>query len=316
MSSSPGAGWRASVSATGGSAGSPTSGRPKKAEAYRRRFGAGELRVCDVASLKPADLPPGADLAWASFPCQDLSLAGAGAGLSGARSGTFHAFWDLMEELRAARGRAGKRGGRDHVPRRARLRDDPRAHGDGGVSIRAGGARCGPLAAAVEAAAFVVGTRDPAATGELGFGHTRALVEAHAALDPCLRERWIWWPLTPPPARTLQLRDVLEADAREWHSADQTRHILSLMSDRNRRKVESAKPGSVGTVYRRTRAGRQRAEVAFRRDLGLPADAGGRVEPADGAGGGTARGAHAIAHGARGGAADGRARRLSVAAPL
>ena len=44
---------------------------------------------------------------------------------------------------------------------------------------------------------------------------------------------------------------------------DLTRHILSLMSDRNRRKVESAKPGSVGTVYRRTREGRQRAEARF-----------------------------------------------------
>jgi site-specific DNA-cytosine methylase len=53
----------------------------------------------------PADLPGTADLAWASFPCQDLSLAGAGAGLKGDRSGTFWPFWKLMKAL-TAKGRA------------------------------------------------------------------------------------------------------------------------------------------------------------------------------------------------------------------
>jgi DNA (cytosine-5)-methyltransferase 1 len=42
-----------------------------------------------VGKLKTSDLPGFADLAWASFPCQDLSLAGGGAGLRGDRSGTF-----------------------------------------------------------------------------------------------------------------------------------------------------------------------------------------------------------------------------------
>jgi DNA (cytosine-5)-methyltransferase 1 len=46
-----------------------------------------------------AELPGVADLAWASFPCQDLSLAGGGAGLKGDRSGTFWPFWKLMKTL-------------------------------------------------------------------------------------------------------------------------------------------------------------------------------------------------------------------------
>ena len=46
-----------------------------------------------------------ADLAWASFPCQDLSLAGAGAGLDGARSGAFWGFCSAMRAL-VAEGRA------------------------------------------------------------------------------------------------------------------------------------------------------------------------------------------------------------------
>ncbi len=62
----------------------------KKAAAYRRAFGDGtrqscpELVVADVAKLKPSEVKGHADLAWASFPCQDLSLAGNGAGSAAA----------------------------------------------------------------------------------------------------------------------------------------------------------------------------------------------------------------------------------------
>jgi len=235
----------------------------KKAEAYTRRFGGEELRICDIASLTAADMPAGADLAWASFPCQDLSLAGAGAGLSGARSGTFHVFWALVEAL-APRvvvlenvvGAITSHGGRDFATILGRM--------------AAAGYRFGPVVLDAvhwlpqsRPRLFVIGTRATVAKGEPGFGHTRSLVDVHAALDPCLRERWIWWQLPAPPARTIALHDLLEDDAREWHSASQTRHLLSLMTDRHRRKVEAAPPGSVGTVYRRTRAGRQRAEVRF-----------------------------------------------------
>ena len=72
----------------------------KKAASYRANFhGAPELAVCDVASLSARDLPGTPTLVWASFPCQDLSLAGARAGLRGNRSGTFHPFWRLIECL-------------------------------------------------------------------------------------------------------------------------------------------------------------------------------------------------------------------------
>ena len=71
----------------------------KKAAAYATNWGDEHLRVTDVASLTTAHLPRHADLAWASFPCQDLSLAGSGAGLKGKRSGTFWSFWRLMMGL-------------------------------------------------------------------------------------------------------------------------------------------------------------------------------------------------------------------------
>jgi site-specific DNA-cytosine methylase len=55
--------------------------------------GGGHLKIDDIANIKLEDLSGHVDLAWASFPCQDLSLAGSRAGLKGERSGTFWPFW-------------------------------------------------------------------------------------------------------------------------------------------------------------------------------------------------------------------------------
>src|ERR1039458_3708741 len=71
----------------------------KKAAAYRAYFGGSELRVCSIADLTTSDLPGTPTLVWGSFPCQDLSLAGNGAGLAGERSGTFKPFWKLMRGM-------------------------------------------------------------------------------------------------------------------------------------------------------------------------------------------------------------------------
>src|SRR5882724_3971633 len=71
----------------------------KKAASYEAYFGCDGLKVDDVANLSIEDLPGVPALMWASFPCQDLSLAGSGAGLKGKRSGTFHVFWKLVHEM-------------------------------------------------------------------------------------------------------------------------------------------------------------------------------------------------------------------------
>jgi len=72
---------------------------PKKSAAYRRNWRDAVFKTGDVRALTTDDLPGTVDLTWASFPCQDLSLAGGGAGLQGDRSGTFWPFWNLMKGL-------------------------------------------------------------------------------------------------------------------------------------------------------------------------------------------------------------------------
>jgi len=55
----------------------------------------------DVSEVNGADLPP-ADVITYGFPCQDLSVAGARAGLDGDRSNLFFQAVRIIKEMRAA----------------------------------------------------------------------------------------------------------------------------------------------------------------------------------------------------------------------
>jgi DNA (cytosine-5)-methyltransferase 1 len=85
-----------------------------KARSYAANLGDDGLMIGDVASLTTADPPGRADLAHASPPCQDVSLAGDRAGLDGARSGAFWPFMNLMLCLRGE-GRAPRMIGIENV---------------------------------------------------------------------------------------------------------------------------------------------------------------------------------------------------------
>ena len=70
---------------------------------------ASEIHVGDTTKLNGVELPP-VDIICGGSPCQDLSVAGARAGLAGARSGLFMEQVRLVKEMRNAdeqRGRAG-----------------------------------------------------------------------------------------------------------------------------------------------------------------------------------------------------------------
>lgn len=258
----------------------------KKGETYRENWGAQELRTADVRKLSLTDLPAiTPDLVWGSFPCQDLSLAGGGAGLRGDRSGTFWPFWALMKKL-AEDGRAPRiialenvggtltsHGGKDF----AAIVD---AYAD--LGYRTG-------AVLIDAELFVpqsrprlffVGIRaeEPvpmsmSASGPCDPWHTNALQRAYAGLSDKGRASWIWWNFNPPSARSRRLIDIVErhGDHLAWHSAAETQKILTMMSALHRKKVEkAAKVGTlqVGAIYRRTRRDEgglsvQRAEVRF-----------------------------------------------------
>jgi DNA (cytosine-5)-methyltransferase 1 len=71
---------------------------PAKRSLYALNFDASEFRLDDIRHVVGADLPH-VDLATASFPCTDLSLAGNRVGLRGAQSGMFWEFARVIRQM-------------------------------------------------------------------------------------------------------------------------------------------------------------------------------------------------------------------------
>jgi DNA (cytosine-5)-methyltransferase 1 len=254
----------------------------EKAASYVANFGLEGLVVRDVANLTSADLPGHAELAWASPPCQDLSVAGDRAGLGGTRSGSFWPFMKLMQGLRSE-GRAPRLIVIENVVGLLTSHDgkDFSAICD---ALTDAGYRFG--AVVIDAAAFVPQSRvrvfvvaiDKTLTvpdGVVG-GHgqaARAIVAAHGRLSPKAQGVWLWWRLLPLPTRNRVFADVLEDHPQgvSWHDEGYTDRLLGMMSPVNIAKVEEAKRAGkrmVGGLYRRIRpdgtGGKiQRAEVRF-----------------------------------------------------
>ncbi|MBF6183334.1 DNA cytosine methyltransferase [Nocardia otitidiscaviarum] len=261
----------------------------KKATSYRTNWGNDlfdRMVVEDVAKLDvDKHLPEGrADLVWASFPCQDLSLAGSGAGLKGERSGTFIPFWSLIETL----------GKQRRAPRLVVLENVVGALTAGkgkdfvtlGDMLARGGYRFG--AVVVNAEHWVPQSRPRlfviAAHREMEIGeglvsdsasprwHPSSLVAAHARLlagskRTARDDAWVWWNLPEPPARRTRfqtLADVIEPGDPTgvvWHTEAETKRLIDeLMNAVNQKKVRQAQDDArktrkrvVGTIYKRMR---------------------------------------------------------------
>lgn len=257
---------------------------PKKAAAYVANYGAAEMWCGDVAAVKPHQLPCAADLVWASFPCQDLSVAGVGAGLAGGRSGAFWPFWRLMKSLVAA----GRK------PRAIVLENVCgllTSHGGADfVALCETVAREGYWIGAlvIDAVDFLPQSRprlfvvaldiDQPVPGRVQSSfavdrwHPERLRQAQAMLPESVRRTWLWFAPPAPPKSNQRLIDLIEDHPADvpWHVRKETDALLSMMSPVNRLKVDTmtASGGrSVGAIYKRTRVegGRkvQRAEVRF-----------------------------------------------------
>lgn len=252
----------------------------KKAESYSKNWGKDHLVVRDIAKVQSTELPGQADLAWASFPCQDLSLAGNKVGLGGERSGTFWAFMRLMKQLNK----------QDRKPRIIALENVYGAvtsHSGKDFeaivkAVAAEGYRVGGMI--IDAVHFVPQSRPrlfiiaidsalaipPAliADNPTPAWHPAAIIKAYNRLPKKLKEKWLWWNLPMPTAPLRTLDEIIEENPQgvSWHSREETARLLDMMTDVNRQKVMLAQQTDrlkVGTIYRRTREGVQRAEVRF-----------------------------------------------------
>ncbi|WP_334475970.1 MULTISPECIES: DNA cytosine methyltransferase [unclassified Bradyrhizobium] len=264
---------------------------PLKVQIYADNWGETEILEEDIHKLKVEDLSRRADLAWASFPCQDLSTAGNGLGIGQAggthrtRSGTFWAFVDLMKELKAS-GRLPKIIVLENVLGLLTI--------NGGEEFKAVIAaldRLGLRAGAVVLDArhflpqsrprvFIIAVSKAAKVSDdlvrakpHPTWHPDPLVKAVEKLSPHSRDHWLWFNLGSAPELKKTLGKIVSDRpvGVEWHTGAETKRLIGMMSDVHKQKLAEAKRTGkrmVGTLSLRMRPQNgktvQRTEICFR----------------------------------------------------
>ena len=263
---------------------------PLKVQVYVDNWGGKEISQDDIQSVEAKDLGRRADLAWASFPCQDLSTAGNGLGLGQAngdrtRSGTFWAFIDLMNELKTHRrlprivvlenvvGLLTINGGEEFKAVIAAL--DQLGMRAGGVVVDAR-----HFVPQSRQRVFIVGVSKTAKVADAlvrdephPVWHPDPLVRAVGKLSGQCREQWMWLNLGPPPELKKTLNKIVKNKpvGVEWHAPAETKRLVAMMSDAHKKKLAEARNTGkrvVGTLSLRMRPSHgktvQRTEICFR----------------------------------------------------
>ena len=259
--------------------------RSKKVSTYVDNFGDKEIVKEDIYKLNASHLPGRADLIWGSFPCQDLSLAGNGAGLNGERSGTFNKLMSIVKELQDEKrppniivlenvvGAITSHGGKDFESIIESLSN--LGYYSGCVVVD--GASFVPQS---RPRLFIIATKTPKARllglirkEPISTWHPTNLVKAHASLPDKLKRKWVWWSMPTPPKRDKNLVDIIEPHPTDVKELDpiEVNRLISMMSDTNLEKLSQAKKERklmVGGLYKRVRKQKdggklQRAEIRF-----------------------------------------------------
>ncbi len=238
----------------------------KKAAVYTANHTEKHFHLGSIADVAGNELPAAA-LAWASFPCQDLSLAGLAGGIHGKRSGLVWEWLRIIDEMPAAPsilvaenvlGLVSSSGGTHYRQLHAALTE--RGYKVGAMLLDA--VRFVPQS---RPRIFVVAVRsDLPVPAELTsttptWLHPASVQKAASGLD-----NWVWWQLPEPPTRLAVLADIVEFDAGYANTQSDERNI-SLISAKHAAllSVLPKKQTFVAPGYKRTRAGKQVLELRF-----------------------------------------------------
>lgn len=242
---------------------------PAKRALYAAQFGAADFRLGDVRAVRGADLPD-VELATASFPCTDLSLAGLRAGLGGQQSGMFWEFARVLRELGPRR------------PPLVLLENVPSfATSRGGQDLALALTRLNRLGYCCDL--LVVDARHftPQSRPRLFIIGSRApLVEASDWRPSTLRPAWVERFVQAHPRRWLQalpldapasagggLEQVVErlaADDPRWWPEERLAAFLAQLAPAHRVRLQALQAGPElgwATAFRRTRHGRPAWEI-------------------------------------------------------
>lgn len=250
---------------------------PRKFEMYQGHFGKSKEHFVlgDIHDLQVATLPT-VTLATASFPCKDLSLAGARKGLGGTHSSAFWGFVRLLEQLGRKKpplvmlenvmGFLSANQGRDFEQALLALNQS-------GYRVDAFTIDAADFAPQSRMRLFVIGSLEnifPVQDTDNAFEELPSYTRPKALSSFILKHQHIRWNIRSlpfPPQSTQTLADIIEElpeNSSIWWSAERAEYLLNQMSPRHRTIANGMIVGdhwSYGTVFRRMRNGQSTAEL-------------------------------------------------------
>jgi len=241
---------------------------PKKKTMYRGHFQDKEHRhtfvLGDVRSITGFDMPSNLSLAWASFPCTDLSLAGNGKGIRNGESKTFWEFIRILSEmgesapevvcLENVAGLATTNGGND-------LRSAIRALNELGFSVDVLSLDARRFVPQSRERLFLIGAKTPPGGQDWPVSDLRPDNVQFVFNDPSLVMHAAVLPDPPTFLKTglaEMVEEMPEDDPRWWESTCRDAALASL-SDTQMRRIKLLKQHKepvYRTGYRRTRNGK------------------------------------------------------------
>lgn len=262
-----------------------------KRETYVANFGDANFHLGDIwdVAKTPEIIPDGCFLYTASFPCTDLSLAGDRKGLAGAQSGTLNAVLDILKSKQLS-------GAHPYLVMLENVQGFLTSHRGADVAYTVQSLnelgytvdlleldavhftpqsrpRVFLFAVRDEIAAKVMALKNQAdffdpwwqvfdSTPQLRTEKIRKIIQQYSQL------KWGAFKISPPPKRKNTLQDIVEQELNNrpsaWWSADRTAYLFAQMSELHQQVLQQMMRKDVfsyGTVFRRTREGKGRAEL-------------------------------------------------------
>ena len=241
---------------------------------YRDHFGdTGEFVLGDIHKLETTSVPTVA-LATASFPCNDLSLAGARRGLEGSQSSAFWGFVDILEKMASRRpplvllenvtGFLTSNEGND-------FKDALLALTGLGYAVDAFVIDAVHFVPQSRQRLFVIGQK----TGTVSLLNDSPRFYESDSRPAALADFILWhpeinWNIRPLPALPSpnhhldELIEPLSPNSQMWWSQERCDYLLNQMSPKHRATADrmiQGKKTTYGTVFRRVRNNKSMAEL-------------------------------------------------------
>jgi DNA (cytosine-5)-methyltransferase 1 len=258
-----------------------------KGKIYTKNFGSAYLRIDDIVNLNASNIPD-VTLVTASFPCQDLSLAGNRKGLTGKRSSTLFEFIRILNELASQK----------RLPQAVLIENVTGllSSGKGNdirkilLSLNQLGYSCDVLVVnavyflpqsrprvfiiGLKTSKFVRETEIQANNNNVAFQHPCRPLAVQKVIDANSDLFWNFLNLLPLPTRKTDLADFVETNEHQaWFNDSELTREFSYIRDNSKYRLEKAQQIALITgktvylaAYRRMRKGKVCLEI---RDDGI-----------------------------------------------